>query len=260
MAEVDAEERNRGSAHEFGGAQDDSGSPEHHDEFEFEIAEVDAVAERLDAGQIWGMGDDVPVLLAVGDGDDSGRSQPEIPGGPEHPVDGIRPQWTLPHDPLADAGPTDLELWFHEEHKVGLESDGSDERGEHQRQRDDGEIGDDEARAYGLACGSVTEFARHEAGVETLDHSHSHSRVGGDLGGELAVADIEGDHAGRIAFEQNLSEAAGRGPDIEGGSAGDRYFEGVEGRDELVRGAARLVVGRGDRDCLVVRLSPARML
>ena len=135
------------------------------------------------------------------------------------------------------------------------EFDGSDERGEHQRQRDDGEIGDDEARAYGFACGNLTEFARHEAGVKTLDHSHS--RVGGDLGCELAVADIEGDHAGRIAFEQNLSEAAGRGLDIEGGSAGDRYFKGIEGRDELVRGA---LSGRSRRQRLLGRLLPARML
>ena len=67
----------------------------------------------------------------------------------------------------------------------------------------------------------------------------------------LVVADVERHHVGRAAPQQDVREATGRGPDIEGLAPLDGDVEGVEGMDELegapsdvgVIGLAHLHVG-----------------
>ena len=51
------------------------------------------------------------------------------------------------------------------------------------------------------------------ARVHALDHGDA--RVGAQLPVQLAVADVEGDHAPRAAVQQHVGEAAGRGADVE---------------------------------------------
>ncbi len=49
--------------------------------------------------------------------------------------------------------------------------------------------------------------------VHALDDGHS--RVAAQLPIELAVADVEGDHAPRAALEKHVGESAGRGADVQ---------------------------------------------
>ncbi len=55
---------------------------------------------------------------------------------------------------------------------------------------------------------------------------------------QLAVADIERDHARRAALQQDVGEAAGRGADVQGAFARRVHAEVVEGMRQLDAAAA----------------------
>ena len=59
----------------------------------------------------------------------------------------------------------------------------------------------------------------------------AHPVVGAQRPGEFAVPDVDGDHLGGAAAEQDLGEASGGGAGVERAAALDRHPEGVEGAD-----------------------------
>ena len=81
------------------------------------------------------------------------------------------------------------------------------------------------------ANGSSVELA----GVRALEHGHA--RVVAQPLVELAVADVERDHARGAALEQDVGEAAGRGADVERVTPGRVDAELVERVRELVAAA-----------------------
>ena len=58
--------------------------------------------------------------------------------------------------------------------------------------------------------------------------------IGPQRPGQLAVADVDGDHLACAAVEQDLGEPAGRRAGVQAAPAGDGDPERVEGADELV--------------------------
>ena len=56
--------------------------------------------------------------------------------------------------------------------------------------------------------------------VDLLEHDDA--RIGAQRPVELAVADVERDHARRAALQQHVGEAAGRGADVERDAAARR--------------------------------------
>ena len=94
-----------------------------------------------------------------------------------------------------------------------------------------------------IACGaSPSDLRRQATRVEPFERAHA--RVGGEPGVELAVPDVDGDHAFRPAPEQHVGEAAGRGADVEAGEARGIEPEGVERGGELDAAARDIRVGR----------------
>ena len=73
------------------------------------------------------------------------------------------------------------------------------------------------------------------ARVRALEHGHA--RIVAQARVELAVADVERDHARRAALEQDVREAAGRGADVEAVAPGRVDPERVERVRELVAAA-----------------------
>ncbi len=66
---------------------------------------------------------------------------------------------------------------------------------------------------------------------------HGHARIGAQPRVQLAVADVERDHARRAALEQDVGEAAGRGADVDAVEAGRVDAEPVEPVRELLAAA-----------------------
>ena len=103
------------------------------------------------------------------------------------------------------------------------------ERGQHQPQRDEGQVGDDEVDR------AVDRLGRQRADVGALVDPDA--VVGAQAPGELAVADVDGDDLGGAPAEQHLGEAAGGGAGVERPPALDGDRERVEGAQQLVRAA-----------------------
>ena len=114
------------------------------------------------------------------------------------------------------------------------------------RERDEREVAGDELRRARRRRSPRRASRRHVADVEALDRDDA--RVGGDGCRELAVSDIHRDHRVGAALAQHLGESAGRAPMSSASAPGDIDVERVEAGDELVRGAADVVVGRRDLD------------
>ena len=84
------------------------------------------------------------------------------------------------------------------------------------------------------------------ARVEVLDDDDA--RVVAQLPVQLAVADVERDHACGAALQQHVGEAAGRCADVEALAPANLDLKGVECVRELQSAAADIgVIGRDER-------------
>src|SRR3546814_4428761 len=97
----------------------------------------------------------------------------------------------------------------------------------------------------GQADECVEVLRRDRADVRAL--AHVDARIGAETLVQLAVADVEGDHARRAALEQAVGEAAGRGSDVEGATARDLDVEAAQRTLELLSAAANEAGWRTDR-------------
>ena len=123
-------------------------------------------------------------------------------------------QRRIGHDP-AGAHPVlaDLELWLHHGNDIGVRRRARGQRGQHRRQRDERQVGDDQVdRPADRVGGEV-------ADVGALHHRHP--RIGAQRPGQLAVSDIGGDDLAGTAVQQHLGEAAGRGAGVQAAPAVD---------------------------------------
>ncbi len=125
---------------------------------------------------------------------------------------------------LADVGRLQLELRLDEQQR--LAGDERRERRQDERERDEREVGDDEVEA-----GQRQHRRVEPARVHALERTDA--RVGGDARIELAVADVDADHACRAAPQQHVAEAARALADVEAGRAGDVDRAAVERGLEL---------------------------
>lgn len=82
-------------------------------------------------------------------------------------------------------------------------------------------------------------------GVETLDIGDAPVVLQARM--HLVVSDIDADHMACAAFEQDVGEAAGGGPDIEADAALGRKTEMIEPSGKLQRRARDVILG-GVRD------------
>ena len=106
--------------------------------------------------------------------------------------DAARPDAVLAH----------LELRLHHGNDIGVRRRAGHQRGQHRRQRDERQVGDDEVDRAADGVGG------QRADVGALHHHHR--GVGAQRPGQLAVADVGGDHLAGPAIQQHLGEAAGR--------------------------------------------------
>jgi hypothetical protein len=103
------------------------------------------------------------------------------------------------------------------------------ERGRHERERDEREVGDDD-------LGAVRQILDPErADVRTVQRGHP--GIGSERPRELSVPHVEGRHMRGPAAQQDVREPAGRGSGIERRSIGDDDAEAVQGRVELLAAA-----------------------
>ena len=87
-------------------------------------------------------------------------------------------------------------------------------------------------------------LAAQVAHVRPLEHGHA--GILAQLRVELAVADVERDHARGAGLEEAVGEAAGRGADVETVLAGDVEAESLERGSELLAAARDEARARGD--------------
>src|SRR3546814_18597690 len=88
----------------------------------------------------------------------------------------------------------------------------------------------------GQADECVEVLRRDRAEVRAL--AQVDARIGAETLVQLAVADVEGDHARRAALGQAVGEAAGRGSDVEGATARDLDADAAQRTLELLPSAA----------------------
>ena len=92
-----------------------------------------------------------------------------------------------------------------------------------------------------MPIGSGRLVGGQRPGVGPLHRDHP--RVASERLGELSAADVERVDPGRAALEQDVGEAAGRRPDVEGDPTRRVDLERVERRGELVAAAADERIG-----------------
>ena len=131
------------------------------------------------------------------------------------------------HDALARLAAARLELRLDEHERLPA---GLGER-ERRRQR---EPHRDERDVAGHERGREGQLAQR-ARVDALEHDHA--RVVAEPRVQLAVADVERDHARGAALQQDVGEAAGRGAEVEAVEPGGVDAEAVERVGELEPGA-----------------------
>ena len=118
------------------------------------------------------------------------------------------------HAAGAEPFPTDLELRFHHRHQVGPGRGAGGQGRQHQGQRDERQVGDDQLDR------SADGVRRQRADVRPVVQLHP--LVGLQPPDQLPVADVDGDHLTRAAAEQHVGEAAGRGAGVQAAPAGRR--------------------------------------
>jgi hypothetical protein len=110
-----------------------------------------------------------------------------------------------------DAATPDLELRLHQQHVVGGPTAVADGRQTRVREMNETSA---TTRSGSRITRRLGELGRcQRPGVHPLDHAHA--VVAADESARAAVADIEGDHLTGAALEENLSESARRGADVE---------------------------------------------
>ena len=150
-----------------------------------------------------GDSDGMPAKLVRAACDGQHRARPQL--GTVHHAAGS-------HLPL-----TDLELRLHHGNDIRVGRRASSQRGQHCGQRDERQVSDD-----GLNR-AADRIRRELARIGPLDDDHP--RIGPQRPGQLAVADIDGDHLARTAIQQDFGEPARRGPRVQTASALDADTE-----------------------------------
>lgn len=165
-------------------------------------------------------------------------AQAQFGGAGGDRADGLGAQFrAADHTAAAEAFLADLELRLDHQDEVGAGRGAGGEGGQDQAQRDEGEIADDQVD------GDVVDPVEGQlADVGAVLDGDPLIALQGP--GELAVADVDGDDMGGPGAQQDVGEAAGGRPGVEGAAPLDAQPEGDECREgpgELVS-AARDVV------------------
>ncbi len=111
----------------------------------------------------------------------------------------------VPHHALRDVCSAGLELRLHEHERLPAGSGEPQYRRQRETDGDERDVADHELRRERQRV--------QETSVRPLEHDHP--RIVSQAGVQLAVADVESDHPGGAALEQDVGEAAGRGADVE---------------------------------------------
>ena len=115
----------------------------------------------------------------------------------------------VPEKPaLADCLAPRLELRLDEQHRKGARSGERERRRQGEPQRNEADVADD-----GADRGAAEVIRRQVAGVEAFQIGDT--RIRGEVGVKLSVADIDAMHMRGAALEQHLRETARRGADVE---------------------------------------------
>src|SRR5690606_6944121 len=123
-------------------------------------------------------------------------------------------QRRVPHHATgAESLPSDLELWLDHEQQVGVGGGDPGEGGQDERERDEGEVADDEVDRRG-------DLGRVE-GADVGAFQDAHARVVAKSPGQLSVPDVHGEDVRGSAAEQHVGEAAGGGTGVQAAPAGD---------------------------------------
>ena len=121
---------------------------------------------------------------------------------------------------FADAETAGFELRLDEDDGGALpatvrRAEGAEDRGENQRGGDEGDVHGEEDRNRGVGR---EEFAGgEEAGVGAFVEGDA--GIVAELLGDLAVAGVDGDDAGRMVLQHAVGEAAGGGSDVDAGAS-----------------------------------------
>ena len=130
--------------------------------------------------------------------DHAAHREPELGSGTGHPDDGVDPQSGEPDDPTRpEPVRADLELGLHHHQEVGVGPCDGDESGEHEGQRDERQVRDDQLAACVM---SPSPSVRTLTPSRTLDPRVLPQRVD-----ELVGADVDGHHAGRTPARSSTS-------------------------------------------------------
>jgi aminoglycoside 6'-N-acetyltransferase len=149
-------------------------------------------------------------------------------GSPGERCLGDLPGDSTPGGRIADDAPADVlatgfELRLHEHDRLPTRRGELQQPGERLAHADERDVADDELRRERQLADAprICPFEDDDA------------RVLADPRVQLAVANVQRDHACCAALEQNVGEAAGGGADVEAGPPGRIDAEGVEGVGEL---------------------------
>ena len=131
---------------------------------------------------------------------DAGNASTPLAGGLGDLVHDAALHCGVAHHPFRDVGSAGLELRLHEDERLPAGSRESQHRRQGEAHGDERHVADDERRCERELL--------QEAGVRALEHGHA--RVVPQSRVQLAVTDVERDHAGGAPLEQDIGEAAGR--------------------------------------------------
>lgn len=134
----------------------------------------------------------------------------------------------LAHHPGAgQPGTTHFELWLHQDDPVPADPAHRPQHRQHQGQRDEAEVGDDQVE-------QPAHVVRPDAPQVRAGPVHDPG-VGAQAGRELAVPDVEGDHLTSAAFEEDLCETAGGRAAVETSGADHRVGHLGPGRQGMIQ-------------------------
>src|SRR2546427_3884372 len=146
-------------------------------------------------------------------------------GGRRHLIDDTNVDRRVSNDTLAHLGAAGFELGLDERNHVAAWPQDRRHHGQDLAERDERDVDDDEVDRAGQVAG------REVARIEALDDDHA--RIVSKRPVELAVADVERDHAQRAALDEGVGETAGRGADVERLASLDLNAKRVERMSEL---------------------------
>src|SRR5579883_910714 len=169
------------------------------------------------------------------------REKSEFAHGPRHPKTGGLADGRVAHDAaLAHLALARLKLRFDQYNHLPAGTEQRHGSGQDQSDGDEADVARDQVD--GLADLGEGEFARVDAFME------DDARVGAELPGKLAGADVDGMDARGAGLQEGVGEPAGRGADIEGDLAGAIDGEMAQRGRELEAAAADVRRAREDFD------------